>query len=326
LIGAAIAVVAVAVALMWPARPQPPSPAPSSPPVYSASRPALAECGLCHQDVFREWDASLHRAAWTNPHIQESTQRFAKTECRACHSPEPVLGRALEEPPLYRPDNHEDGVHCVSCHGLPGGGVAAARTIPDAPCRPQRDERLGHRMMCNPCHEPTHQAMAEFVTSQAFRFGQSCHACHMPPVERARADGTKVFGRSHGPLGGLNPEFVAKALFWKVGTQNNSLIVTLGNQTGHKFPGEISSRSLTLKVEFLGADGEPVQTRRLVLRKPHAAETDWPDNRLTPNEFRDVRFDPPPGAAAARLHILWKPYPLMADEDATVLGRWPDSP
>ena len=35
-------------------------------------------------------------------------------------------------------------------------GVGAARTIPDAPCRPRFEPRLRDARLCYPCHEPTH--------------------------------------------------------------------------------------------------------------------------------------------------------------------------
>lgn len=92
--------------------------------------------------------------------------------------------------------------------------------------------------------------------------------------------------------------------------------MTLGNQTGHKFPGEIPSRSLVVRVD---AGGE---VQRLVFRRPFKGEAEWPDNRLTPNEFRDVRVPLPAGATDVRVRILWKPYPLTGDEEAMVIGEW----
>lgn len=303
--------------------PPPQRATPTPPPLtFSPVRPAVVTCGRCHIDVYLEWEDSLHRAAWTNANVQQATNGFAKVECRACHSPQPVLAHSLEHRPLFRPQNLEDGVHCLSCHGLESGGVAAARTIPGAPCRPKRTQALSDRMMCNPCHQPTHNAMAEFVQSQAFRFGQSCHDCHMPRVERKRDNGFTYFGRSHGSLGGLNAAFVRKALAWKCHREGRAVVVTLGNQTGHKFPGEIPSRSLVLRFDFLRSDGSLLDSLHQVYRKSHKTEPDRPDNRLTPNEFRDIRVPFPPGASSVKVTILFKPFPLMPDEEAFVLGEW----
>ena len=277
----------------------------TAPPHYAATDAAVATCGACHLDVYLEWNDSLHREAWTNNSIQVATKGFSIVECRPCHSPEPMIERPLAERPIFRPENLEDGVHCVSCHGLAGGGVAAIRDIPGAPCRPRRIEALADRMMCNPCHEPTHGAMTEFVTSQAFRFGQTCQDCHMPRVERKGG----VWGRSHGPLGGLNPDFIRTGLHWSCRLEPDAVVVTLGNQTGHKFPGEIATRSLQVVVN----------DESRVYRKPFKGEVGWTDNRLTPNEFREIRFA---RTGPVRVRILFKPYPLMPDEDAFVLADW----
>ena len=58
------------------------------------------------------------------------------------------------------------------------------------------------------------------------------------------------------------------------------------------------------------------------VRHGPGSEAARPDNRLKPNEFRDVRVGYPEGASRAQVSILFKPYPLMADEDAFVLGTW----
>ena len=145
----------------------------------------------------------------------------------------------------------------------------------------------------------------------------TCPVCAVKITERRRKDGTTFFGAYHGPLGGLNIDFVREGLHWACRLDGGDVVVTLGNQTGHKFPGEISSRSLVLRVEFSNGDIE-----HLVYRKSHKTETDRPDNRLTPNEFRDVRVPLPDGADGARVWILWKPYPLMPDEESFVIGEW----
>jgi hypothetical protein len=128
---------------------------------------------------------------------------------------------------------------------------------------------------------------------------------------------TDAPGRSHGPHGGLNPAFVARALDWSCGSDGRELRVQLRNLTGHKFPGEIPSRSFLVKVDF--ENGESAAT---LLRKPNKGER-REDNRLAPDERRTLVFPLPDGAGAVRVRLLWKPFPLMADDQADVLGEWP---
>lgn len=272
--------------------------------------PSMAACGACHQQVAAEWAASLHRGAWLNQNVRSATHDFALEECRCCHSPMPVLENGLDVRPLFRDFNHDDGVHCLSCHGR-SDGVAAARDVPDAPCRPHRDERLLRVEMCQPCHEPTHQAFAEYRTSIACSDGVRCVDCHMPE----REDGS---GRSHGPHGGMNAEFVQKALRWSCAIEGRELVVALQNRTGHKFPGEIPSRSFVLRVDL--GDREPI---RELLRKPWKRE-DRADNRLLPDERRVLRYALPDGVAPAdvRVRLLFQSLPLVPEANAFVLGDW----
>jgi hypothetical protein len=265
-------------------------------------------CGACHARELAEWSGSLHARAWTNANIRAATDDFQRVECRTCHSPLPVLPTGLAEPPDYRDFNQADGVHCLSCHGLEDG-VAAARTLADAPCRPRAEGRLASADLCWPCHEPTHHAFEEYRTSKAFAAGKRCQDCHMPP----RAEGG---GHFHGARGGFNADFVKSALAWEARMEDRAVVLTLENKTGHKFPGEISSRSFLVRVSFAGH--EPVE---LLLRKPHKGEA-RADDRLTPDERRVLRFPLPEGASAARLELYFLPLPLLPPEQGFLLGEW----
>lgn len=276
--------------------------------------PSVAQCGECHMEVFREWDRSLHRWAWLNRNIQQATRNFTMVECRPCHSPEPVAFTGLDTIPRFRPHLVEDGVHCLSCHGLPDGRVAAARDVPEAPCRPVRTPWLWTHMACYPCHQPTHNANAEFLESAAYRRGWSCQDCHMPRVERRRPDGTVREGRSHGPHGGLEPEQVRAGVDIEVEVRAGWVAVRLANLTGHKFPGEIPSRALHVVVRPQGGEEQ-----RIVLRKPFKGEEGWSDNRLRPDEVRELEFDV--AAGTAEVLVLWYPYPPALDPQPLELHR-----
>jgi len=271
-------------------------------------QPSILSCGGCHFEVYQEWSDSLHGRAWTNANVQLATRGFEKASCRKCHSPQPVLGSGLERAPDYRDFNQEDGVHCLSCHGLEDG-VAAARTIPDAPCKPRFEPRLQSANLCYPCHEPTHGAFEEYRRSDAFALGLRCADCHM----QTRASG---LGHSHGANGGLNPEFVQRALDWKVEQEDERVLLTLTNRAGHRFPGEIPSRSFLIRVQH---DLQEVEL--LTLRKPRKGES-REDNRLEPDEVRTLSFQVPKSAQSFQLELYFRPLPLTPLEHCFTLGRW----
>ena len=123
-------------------------------------------------------------------------------------------------------------------------------------------------------------------------------------------------GRSHGDNGGLNPDFVKRALGWRCWIEGGAVRVELRNRTGHKFPGEIPSRSFLVRVDFAGHD--PAYT---LLRKPHRGE-DRDDNRLLPDELRILDYRLPEGATSTRVRLLFQPLPLLPIEDSFLLGEW----
>jgi len=222
-----------------------------------------------------------------------------------------VLPTGLDRRPQFRDFNEPDGVHCLSCHGL-DDGVAAARTVPDAPCRPRRTPEFLGANLCWPCHEPTHHAFEEYDRSDAKAVGLRCADCHMQPVAR---DGERS-GRDHGPNGGLDADFVKRALAWACALEGDQLVVTLRNRTGHKFPGEIPSRIFQPKVAI--GDGEPSW---VTLRKPGKTET-RADDRLDVDETRVLRFPIDPATRDVRVMLLFKPFPLLPEAQAFVLGEW----
>lgn len=288
------------------------------PPWERIDEPSVVACGGCHPAAWREWSQSLHANAWTNANVRNATNDFNKKSCRPCHSPQPVLLTGLDVAPDYRDHNQLDGVHCLSCHGLEEG-VAAARSIPDAPCNPIHEPRLLSVEMCWPCHEPTHQAFEEYETSDAAATGVRCVDCHMQLTDE-REGGRH--GRSHGPNGGMNAEFVARALAWEAELQDGELRIRLRNRTGHKFPGEIPSRSLLVRVDWRDAEGQSVgEGERLVLRRAHKQE-EREDNRLRPDEQRELRYAMPSAAQSVDLRIVFLPLPLLPEEAGFELARW----
>lgn len=278
------------------------------PPHQRIDSPSREACGACHAREVAEWSGSLHATAWTNQNIRTATDEFRVLECRPCHSPQPVLTSGLDRPPDFRDYNHADGVHCLACHGL-ADGVAAARTIADAPCRPRAEPRLSTSELCWPCHQPTHHAFDEFRESQAFASGKRCMDCHMPPR-------TTGGGHTHAGRGGFDPAFVRRALAWSVRREATRVVVTVTNETGHKFPGEISSRSFLVRVSGAGVGPEP---RELLLRKPHKGEA-RADDRLRPDETRELAFPVQEGALRVELYFL--PLPLLPPELGVALGEW----
>ncbi len=263
-------------------------------------------CGRCHEAIHRDWQQSLHGRAWVDPDFRMSAGTPPKMECRGCHSMEPILAREISTDvsyrPVYRPYRQEEGVTCLSCHGLADGSVAAARDIPGAPCRPRRDDRLRSPEFCGACHNPTHLAYDEWKRSTS---GKTCSDCH------AVRDGKF----SHRMRGVHDADFVRSGLDWSCRVEGEELRIALTNRSGHRFPAEVPTRLLRVKIRLDDREEE------VVFRRPMKAVVSEKDNRLWPDETR-VLTRPLAGSKDVRVELLYQQSMFAQPREWIVIGRW----
>jgi nitrate/TMAO reductase-like tetraheme cytochrome c subunit len=296
-----VTIVSLASLLLFACQPKPAQPSAGFDYKKLTSIPSEQACGQCHKQVFEEHQANLHAQAWTDPvYIMSARKKGVMiSHCKSCHSMEPILFDDYSIDYGYRPVlrdyNHNDGVGCVSCHLRPDGTVAA-RTTSDAPCKPVKDKRILTTEYCGSCHNPTHDVVYEFYTSQAYKQGATCHTCHMPEVERLGADGKKKVGFSHKFEGGNSPSFVKKALKVEIKLEGRKVHATLTNLSSHKLPGEVPTRIIKFKVATYDKDGNNLFSEYQQIKRPGKTEIGFRDNRLLPDEVRTLTQEFPAGA------------------------------
>jgi len=274
--------------------------------VATTAPDTMQACGRCHSKIHADWQGSLHGRAWVDQDYRASAGNPPKLECRGCHSMEPILAREISTDvsyrPVYRPYRQEEGVTCLSCHGLADGSVAAARDIPGAPCRPRRDDRLRSPEFCGACHNPTHLAYDEWKLSKS---GKTCSDCH------AVRDGKF----SHRMRGVHDPDFVRSGLEWSCRAEGDELRIALTNRSGHRLPAEVPTRFLRVRIQLDGREEE------VVFRRPMKPIIGEKDNRLWPDETR-VLARPIAGATRVRVEILYQQSMFTQPKDWIVIGRW----
>ena len=289
------------------------------------SKTSFDACGACHRAVFDEWRQTLHAGAWLDPVYRMSAGNPPKTECRGCHSMEPILAGEIDTDyswrPIYRDYNQDDGVGCVACH-LRADGTVAARRDGEAPCRPRRDDRITTPEYCGACHNPSHDAFNEWKKTAYAKQGVTCSSCHSFPVARTLADGSKKVGFSHSFPGGNAPEFVSRSIHAEYALDKRVVVVTVDNRCGHKFPGEVPTRAFGIRVETWDAADQPLETDELWLKRPFKSQVGVPDSRLEPDERRVIRRPLAAGAVFVRVTLIFKPSPLMMERGWTKLDRW----
>jgi hypothetical protein len=151
--------------------------------------PTAADCERCHQEVYREWQSSLHANAWQSPAFQRASAGGRAEECTGCHAAAPVdPGR----PVALRDAHLSEGVTCTSCHLSPRPDAAplsmrgpVSRTSPVG-IHPiiERDPLYRSSELCGTCHEG---ALREWLAAPDPADGEAkptCQGCHMPAVRR----------------------------------------------------------------------------------------------------------------------------------------------
>lgn len=85
-----------------------------------------AMCGRpeCHPGIYRDWQASLHRPAATDPNYRFALERSVAEDygvaatrlCVGCHEPGLLLAGGVDRQAKPDPATRREGVSCLSCH------------------------------------------------------------------------------------------------------------------------------------------------------------------------------------------------------------------
>ncbi len=256
-----------------------------------------ADCIRCHEAIGKEWQESTHARAW--PHPQLGLSDPGKTECSACHIPQPIHQTGLANRVKVRASRHEEGVGCITCH-VRGQTTVGSGPTRAAPCNPTYAASMPTVEACRPCHA-FHGTLDEWEKSKFPAQGKGCQSCHMPKVRRPLVKGGQPRdGHSHRMLGGRDPALLAQTLSVTAKILGQQLVVTLTNdQVGHAVPGEISNRRIHLVLTFQDAAGEEVeQTWRSFQAPPRPKRKVIKTTQIQPGETVRV-VQPLPGKAVS---------------------------
>lgn len=292
-------------------------------PVKQPDPDSAANCGQCHTEFYKEWKQAAHAKAWTDPVYQESLKGKKRPQvCHSCHIPREVLARVGRKPRTRKKLLHE-GINCVACHRLDDKihGPFGAETDAHPSVKDPTFSRENVAALCSSCHAtkigPVLPVARDFRKSDFFeKKKKSCVDCHMPKVERhlavsvvtGKPVGEKRMTRRHAVLGPNDPEFCAKAFDLQVRRDGADVVVTIGNEAGHRVPG-LKLRRFPVRVVQLGA--EDAESSRAEIVIDH-------ENPLKVLESREFRFPAAAGIRAVRVEI---DHHFQGKPVATVLSR-----
>jgi hypothetical protein len=299
------------------ASPQMPGPfSPAKVPAPEAARRVNDGCIKCHEDVAKEWRASLHAQAYTNPEFQRALRVEPVPFCRGCHAPD-------ADPNLA--DNaalQSQGVSCVSCHVVKDGILGVSN--PAKP--PHRASGKAHPALgradfksiaaCADCHQfafpgesggiPTNlmqSTVNEFL--RRFEAARGCAGCHMPADETGH--------RSHRFDVTRNGKLLQSALRVSARrTANHQVEIELTpSGVGHAFPTGDLFRRLTVEVEAIGPEHSQLEAHTVYLtREFEMTHTAGGVKRRRP--IRDTRLlaDGPSRTVVVQWESDVSPYPV----------------
>jgi len=273
-----------------------------------------ADCQRCHQDVWDQWEQSLHSQSWVSDSVQAAFAHFGHDrKCESCHAPRPIFVVGITEPVELRSGDRDSGVDCLTCHQLPSGQIAARRTLADAPCRPIATGELTASLHCSGCH------VAIFEDWQQSRYataGTTCQSCHMP------AETLPNGAASHMCLGGHDDALVRSGVELDCTLDDGQLVVSVTNHaTGHNFPGERHNRVLLLEIVERTAAGDITLAEQKLIKGITPFRGESSSEMLRPDQTFTARVEIVRPAVTARVQLLYKRFPWMPVSEALVVHQ-----
>ncbi len=227
-----------------------------------------AQCGECHVEIYKEWKASYHGRAMSDPLFREFSAEVNQEECIRCHAPVNLRDAGFVTP-IARSELREDAISCLSCHQS-GGNVAGPSKGMRGACRPVHDpDQSDVVKVCFVCHNQ-HDTGNEWLRGPyspdapepRVRDEKDCIDCHMPIVERPLVPGGPVRkSRRHTWFGGHSYTQLKKAAEIDVetealpggGTRFRVFVTNVG--AGHYIPTDARHRSFDTYVLVRDAEG-----------------------------------------------------------------------
>lgn len=257
------------------------------------------QCGVCHQDHYKEWSQSTHAHAWTDLQFQSEIKKESSPfMCINCHIPlqnqQEYIIEGLIDGDIYRPVKKKnpnfdrelqlEGINCATCH-VRNGAVIGPTGTTKAPHKTIKDTEFLSESLCISCHNAvavvTPTLACSFETGDEWESGpyfgkENCIDCHMTAVNREVMKGMgKRPSRIHNFAGSGIPKFDTVATNMKNGLEfyptlsqkiislSDSIFFTLkvkNEHAGHKVPTGDPERFFLITFELKNEKNEIIAT------------------------------------------------------------------
>ncbi|NOX25841.1 MAG: hypothetical protein GXP59_06980 [Deltaproteobacteria bacterium] len=306
-----------------------------------------ADCGECHKAIYKEWAASMHAHAWTDPYFQADRHFDGSQQiCLNCHIPlqnqqphlvEGFLDRERLKPVLrknvnFDPALQQEGVTCAVCH-VRNGVINSPYVSGRAPHPSREDKSINEGMgICKKCHVVSGKRWDTFFrippcgTVAEIRAGSSgkgihCIGCHMPLITRPLVQGGEPEPvHRHLWRGGHDPQMVRQAVKFNLGINMKgggagAARLTLTNTgTDHYLPTGTPDRYLsvtfTLQRRGVTVKKKIFQLKRTIMWRPFIVDL-W-DTRLIKGKPQSYKFSWSGGSGPGVITVTVR-YHLLAE-------------
>lgn len=282
------------------------------------------DCGVCHVEIYQEWQTSLHAKAYTDPFFTAYHKKDkGDPTCLVCHTPlenqSPVIlssasgqyhDLSSRPNPKFDPQLQQEGVTCASCHVKDGVIYGPYRKKDmNSPHPVAYADKFTSKSLCQQCHEvpsKTFSVMSEGICSTGMESdkgiwaarGFVCQDCHMPAITRPLMTGYPAReGKKHLWPGGYSTTQLQKVFTFKAHKQKEQLFITITNSgAGHKAPTGDPDRFIILDFTWIDQKGietklESIEFKRQIIWQPIMFV--WSDNRLEPGASVTIETEVP---------------------------------
>ena len=167
---------------------------------------ASDSCGRCHQDIYEQWNSSMHHFASFNnqwyrrsiEYMQDVIGTRPSKWCAGCHDHAMLFSGRFDQPVAQQIETPEAqaGLGCTSCHAIgkvhgsmgQGGFEIEYSPLHELASSPNRLLRAAHDTLLDLAPRPHREAFLKpFHREQAAEFCSSCHKVHLDqPVNAYR--------------------------------------------------------------------------------------------------------------------------------------------
>lgn len=258
------------------------------------------QCGVCHQQHYKEWKYSTHSHAWTDLQFQaEIKKESSPFMCINCHIPlqnqQEYIVEGLVDGDIYKPvkkrnpkfdeDLQKEGINCASCH-IRNNTVIGPTGTSKAPHKTVKNTTFLSEQLCISCHNAvaviTPTLACSFETGDEWKSGpyygeKNCISCHMESVNREIVAGYgKRPSRLHYFAGSGIPKLdtaktkaliglgIYPSILKKVYSKKDSIIFTLkviNEFAGHKLPTGDPERFFNISFILKNESNEVLSTK-----------------------------------------------------------------